>query len=215
MKCHQRNPKPSSRILLVPVNEHSTMSRLLPRAPEVLENQNLSSSELLCFHLHGAKEEQASSYMPLPTTCLLTDFIFQGLGKGSRLRDKDTFCSLLLGRGNGKGYNFSLLPARVLEKIFLGNPKENVHSYSCKEDQVNVGRTSERKSCQNEGWTCALEMRSDDLLCSLSAEHTLQKQHPLQTLSLFRRLKTFLEMLGEHTSPSRHQYQNHKMHLPC
>lgn len=81
------------------------MSRLVPRAPEVLENKNLSSLELLRFYLHGAKEEQASSYMPLPTTLLLPDFIFQGLGKGSRLRDKNTFCSLPLGQSNGKGYN--------------------------------------------------------------------------------------------------------------
>lgn len=52
----------------------------------------------------------------------------------------------------------------TIRKVFLGSLKENVRSYSCEEDQVNVGRTSERKSCQNEGWTCALEMRRDDLL---------------------------------------------------
>lgn len=117
MKCHHCDPKASSRILLIPGNECSIMSRLAPRAPKVLENHSLSSLELLCFYLHGAKEEQASSYTPLPTTLLLPDFISQGLGKGSRLRDKNTFCSLPLGQSNGKGYNFSLLPARVLEKF--------------------------------------------------------------------------------------------------
>lgn len=90
----------------MPINEHSVNAeRISESSNSVCVNKNLSSLELLCFHLHRAKEEQMSCREMSATSRNLSSsaLIFQGPGESSKF-------PLLLGQGNSKGYSFYFLP---------------------------------------------------------------------------------------------------------
>lgn len=90
----------------MPINEHSVNAAVVSESSNsVCVNKNLSSLELLCFHLHRAKEEQMSCREMSATSRNLSpsDLIFHGPGESSKF-------PLLLGQGNSKGYSFYFLP---------------------------------------------------------------------------------------------------------